>query len=173
MKLVKGLYEVEREATALGLDNEARRQLRLKKSAPILNEIRMWALKQLSLEPPGGEYRRACNYLIRHEAALRRFLEDGALPLDNNEAERSVRGIAQGRKSWLFAGSDAGAERYLPTTLRQVAVEFSGRGPPPPRARNPRVASPSPSSSSPPLRFAPFLRATMTRVAATKPALAG
>ena len=65
------------------------------------------------------------------------------------------------------------AVRYLPTTLRQVAVEFSGRGPPPPRARNPRVASPSPSSSSPPLRFAPFLRATMTRVAATKPALAG
>ena len=127
VKLVKVLYEVEREATALGLDNEARRQLRLKKSAPTLNEIRMWALKQLSLEPPGGEYRRAFNYLIRHEAALRRFLEDGALPLDNNEAERSVRGIAQGRKSWLFAGSDAGAERAatlytILTTCRLTGV---------------------------------------------------
>jgi transposase len=111
VKLVKGLYEIEREASALGLDNDERRKLRLRKSAPILDDIRAWAQKQLSLEPPGGEYRRACNYLIKHQAALHRFLEDGALPLDNNEAERSVRGVAQGRKSWLFAGSDAGAER--------------------------------------------------------------
>lgn len=111
VKLVKGLYQVEREASALGLDHDARKQLRLERSAPILDDIRTWAVERLSLEPPGSEFRRACNYLIKHEVALHRFLEDGALPLDNTEAERSLRGIAQGRKSWLFAGSDAGAER--------------------------------------------------------------
>lgn len=111
VKLVKGLYQVERDASALGLDHEGRKQLRLQRSVPILDDIRAWAVERLSLEPPGSEFRRACNYLLKHEAALHRFLEDGALPLDNTAAERSLRGIAQGRKSWLFAGSDAGAER--------------------------------------------------------------
>lgn len=129
VKLVKGLYEVEREATALALDNDARRKLRLEKSAPILDEIRAWAMKQLSLEPPGSEYRRACNYLLKHEAALHRFLEDGALPLDNNEAERSVRGVAQGRKSWLFAGSDAGAERAATLYTILTTCKLNGVNP--------------------------------------------
>ena len=40
-----------------------------------------------------------------------RFLEDGRICLTNNAAERALRGLALGRKSWLFAGSDRGAER--------------------------------------------------------------
>lgn len=129
VKLVKGLYEVEREATALGVDHDARRKLRLEKSAPILDEIRAWAQKQLSLEPPGSEYRRACNYLLKHEAALHRFLEDGALPLDNNEAERALRSVAQGRKSWLFAGSDAGAERAATLCTILTTCKLNGVNP--------------------------------------------
>ncbi|MBM4363465.1 MAG: transposase [Deltaproteobacteria bacterium] len=42
----------------------------------------------------------------RHEAALRRFLEDGRLPLTNNHSERELRSAAVGRKNWLFFGSD-------------------------------------------------------------------
>ena len=40
-----------------------------------------------------------------------RFLEDGRICLSNNAAERALRGLALGRKSWLFAGSERGAER--------------------------------------------------------------
>jgi transposase len=40
---------------------------------------------------------------------FRRFLDDGRICLSNNAAERGVRGIALGRKSWLFCGSDRGA----------------------------------------------------------------
>ncbi len=43
--------------------------------------------------------------------ALTRYLEDGHIEIDNNAAERSLRGVALGRKNYLFAGSDAGGER--------------------------------------------------------------
>ncbi len=50
-------------------------------------------------------------YALGRWSALSRYLDDGALEIDNNAAERSIRGIALGRKNWLFAGSDAGGER--------------------------------------------------------------
>ena len=43
--------------------------------------------------------------------AFTRFLEDGRICLTNNAAERALRGIALGRKAWLFAGSDRGGRR--------------------------------------------------------------
>lgn len=53
-----------------------------------------------------GPLRSALGYALRQEAALRRFLEDGRLPLTNNGSERELRRIAVGRKAWLFVGSD-------------------------------------------------------------------
>ena len=50
-------------------------------------------------------------YCVKNWRALTRFLHDGLLPLDNNGAERILRPVALGRKNYLFAGSDAGAER--------------------------------------------------------------
>jgi Transposase IS66 family len=43
--------------------------------------------------------------------AFTRVLEDGRICFSNNAAERALRGLALGRKSWLFAGSERGAER--------------------------------------------------------------
>jgi transposase len=57
---------------------------------------------------PLGE---ALRYLDRQWLALQRFLEDGDLIIDNNNAERQLRTVAVGRKNWLFAGSMAGAHR--------------------------------------------------------------
>jgi transposase len=45
-----------------------------------------------------------------NEVALKRFLIDGKIEIDNNAAERALRAIAVGRKNWLFAGSDEGGE---------------------------------------------------------------
>ena len=45
-------------------------------------------------------------YSVRHEQALRRFLEDGRLKMDNTAAEREIKPVATGRKNWLFFGSD-------------------------------------------------------------------
>ena len=50
-------------------------------------------------------------YMLKRWASFTRFLEDGRICLSNNAAERALRGIALGRKSWLFAGSDRGGQR--------------------------------------------------------------
>ena len=57
------------------------------------------------------------DYLLRHWSALCRYTEDGQLDIDNGEAERALRGIALGRRNWLFCGSDRGG--------RAAAVHFS------------------------------------------------
>jgi len=51
------------------------------------------------------------DYMLKRWTAFTRFLEDGRICLSNNAAERALRGIALGRKSWLFAGSDRGGQR--------------------------------------------------------------
>jgi transposase len=59
----------------------------------------------------GYGVREAIDYMLKRIDAFTRFLEDGRICLSNNAAERELRGIALGRKSWLFAGSDRGGER--------------------------------------------------------------
>ena len=51
------------------------------------------------------------DYMLKDCAAFAAFLRDGRICLTNNAAERALRGIALGRKSWLFLGSDRGGER--------------------------------------------------------------
>jgi transposase len=54
---------------------------------------------------------KAMNYMLKRWTAFTRFLDDGRICFTNNAAERALRGIALGRKAWLFAGSDRGGER--------------------------------------------------------------
>ena len=49
--------------------------------------------------------------MLKRWAGFVRFLDDGRICLTNNAAERALRGLALGRKAWLFAGSERGAER--------------------------------------------------------------
>ena len=59
----------------------------------------------------GAGARRARAQRLKRWPAFTRFLEDGHVCLSNNAAERALRGLALGRKAWLFAGSDRGGER--------------------------------------------------------------
>ena len=59
----------------------------------------------------GNDVAKAMDYMLKRWSAFTRFLDDGRICLSNNAAERGVRGIALGRKSWLFCGSDRGGER--------------------------------------------------------------
>lgn len=54
---------------------------------------------------------KAMDYMLKRWDAFTRFLDDGRIGLSNNAAERALRGIALGRKSWLFCGSDRGGHR--------------------------------------------------------------
>ena len=60
---------------------------------------------------PKSQVATAIGYALNQWEALNRFLEDGRLEIDNNGAERALRGIADGRSNWLFAGSAAGGRR--------------------------------------------------------------
>jgi transposase len=65
---------------------------------------------------------KALDYMLTRWPAFTRFLDDGRICLTNNAAERALRGLALGRKSWLFAGSARGAERAaIMYTLIQTA----------------------------------------------------
>jgi transposase len=59
----------------------------------------------------GNDIAKAMDYMLKRWPSFARFLDDGRICLTNNAAERALRGIALGRKSWLFAGSDRGGMR--------------------------------------------------------------
>ena len=82
----------------------ARRQL---VSRRLLDDFFVWAKDQYArVKDTRGLVASAFGYAVRQEAALRRFLDDGRLPMTNNHSERALRGIASGRRAWLFFGSD-------------------------------------------------------------------
>jgi transposase len=105
---IKKLYEIEHEADAAGLDFDARKALRQKKAVPVLIAIytKAWLLRGQSSD--AGIMAKAIGYARGQHRALRQFLEDGRIPIDNNACERSIRPIAIGRRNWLFAGSMRG-----------------------------------------------------------------
>jgi transposase len=68
-------------------------------------------------------------YALARWQALGRFIDDGAVEIDNNAAERSIRPIALGRKNWLFAGSDKGGERAAGVLSLVETAKLSGIDP--------------------------------------------
>jgi transposase len=108
---IRALYGVEREAKEAGLDAEGRRALREEKARPLLCELHDWLQAMAPRATPKSPLGKAIGYAQNRWAALLRYLEDGRLEIDNGEVERLIRLVALGRKNFLFAGSDAGAER--------------------------------------------------------------
>jgi transposase len=105
---VRLLYDVEREARDMKLDSEGRRALRQARSKPILDDIRAYLERELPHVLPKSPEGQAIAYTLSNWKALIRYCEDGDLEIDNNGAERSLRGIAVGRKNWMFFGSNNG-----------------------------------------------------------------
>ena len=109
MRRIDALFEIER--TINGESPERRRELRQEASAPLVAELESWMREQRAKLSRGSDLAKAMDYMLKRWTQFTRFLEDGRLCLSNNAAERALRGIALGRKSWLFAGSDRGGER--------------------------------------------------------------
>jgi transposase len=102
------LYEVEHEAHDQSLNSDERRALRQNKSKPILADIKAYLERERPKVLPKSPEGQAISYTLSNWAALERYSEDGDLEIDNNGAERSLRGVAVGRKNWMFFGSDNG-----------------------------------------------------------------
>jgi transposase len=103
---IRRLYRIE-EAAKL-LSPEARQSLRQEKAKPILGQFRPWLENTLAQVLPKSPMGEAISYSLSNWDALNRYLEDGELAIDNNRAERVLRGPVVGRNNWLFFGSDRG-----------------------------------------------------------------
>lgn len=78
---------------------------------PLVTELEQWLRSERATLSRHAPMAKVIDYMLKDWTAFARFLEDGRICLTNNAAERALRGIALGRKSWLFAGSDRGGQR--------------------------------------------------------------
>jgi transposase len=102
------LYDVER--TIKGKTKDQRRALRNTRSRPLTESLKTWLEARLKELPEKFELTSAINYGLSKWDAFTLFLDDPAVAIDNNIAERAMRPLCVGRKNWMFAGSDRGAE---------------------------------------------------------------
>ena len=109
VRRIDALFEIER--TINGQSTELRQAVRRALSAPLVAELQAYMLAQRAKLSRGHDLAKAMTYLLKRWGSFTRFLDDGRVCLSNNAAERALRGIALGRKSWLFCGSDRGGER--------------------------------------------------------------
>jgi transposase len=120
VKRIDAIFAFERQIN--GLPSPERLAVRRQRVAPLVGDLHQWMRAERARLSRHADVAKAIDYMLKRWDAFTRFLEDGRICLTNNAAERELRGIALGRKSWLFAGSDRGGERAaLMYTLIQTA----------------------------------------------------
>jgi len=120
VKRIDAIFDAEREIN--GRSAAERLAIRRSRVAPLVTDLKEWMQAERARLSRHSEVAKAMDYMLKRWDAFTRFLDDGRICLTNNAAERALRGIALGRKSWLFAGSDRGGERAaVMYTLIQTA----------------------------------------------------
>ena len=113
---IGAFYDIERDIA--GQPADVRLAARQKLSRPKVEAFFAWSEQQLLRIPGKGDLAKAFRYGLSRQTPFCLFLEDGRVAIDNNPAERALRPIGIGRKNWLFAGADTGAE----TLARAMAI---------------------------------------------------
>jgi transposase len=120
VKRIDAIFDIEREIN--GRSIAERIAVRRERIAPLVSDLESWMREQRTKLSRHSDVGKAMDYMLKRWDTFTRFLDDGRICLTNNAAERALRGIALGRKSWLFAGSDRGGERAaVMYTLIQTA----------------------------------------------------
>ena len=109
VRQIDAIFAVEREIN--GKPAPQRLAARQEKVAPLVGELESWMRPARAKLSRHADPAKAMDYMLKRWPSFTRFLTDGRICLTNNAAERELRGIAVGRKAWLFAGSDRGGER--------------------------------------------------------------
>ena len=109
VKRIDLLFDIERDIN--GLAAEQRLVVRTERSAPLVAELEAWMRGERARLSRHAPVAQAIDYMLKRWEGFARFLHDGRVCLTNNAAERALRGLALGRKAWLFAGSERGADR--------------------------------------------------------------
>ncbi len=106
---IDALFDIERSIK--DLPAEQRLAVRQQKSVPLVGELEAWMHDERRKLSRHSDVAGAIDYMLKRWPSFTRFLDDGRICLTNNAAERALRGLALGRKAWLFAGSDRGGQR--------------------------------------------------------------
>jgi len=109
VRRIDQLFAIEREINGMPADD--RLAARKRQSRPIVADLENWMRTERPRLSRHAETAKAIDYMLTRWPTFTRFLDDGRICLSNNAAERALRGIALGRRAWLFAGSDRGGER--------------------------------------------------------------
>jgi transposase len=109
VRRIDALFEIERVIN--GCSAAERLTVRQEQTAPFVADLESWLRDQRSRLSRSAAVAEPIDYLLKRWPSFTRFLDDGRICLSNNAAERALRGFALGRRSWLFAGSERGAER--------------------------------------------------------------
>jgi transposase len=124
---IAALYVIEDDIR--GAPPDRRRAERQARAGPLLQGLRTWLEATLPKLSRKSDLAIGMRYALSRWQALGRYLDDGRLEIDNNAAERALRGIALGRKNWLFAGSDKGGERAATIYSLIESAKLSGIDP--------------------------------------------
>ncbi len=109
VRRIDALFEIERSIN--GLPADRRLAVRRERAAPLVAALEAWMREERRKLSRHSDVAVAMDYMLKRWHAFTRFLDDGRICLTNNAAERALRGLALGRKAWLFAGSDRGGQR--------------------------------------------------------------
>jgi transposase len=127
VRRIDALFEIERSIN--GKSAEERLTVRQISSLPLVGDLHVYMRAQVVRLARGHDLAKAINYILKRWASFTLFLEDGRVCLSNNAAERGLRGIALGRKAWLFCGSDRGGQRTAAMYSLIVTAKMNGVDP--------------------------------------------
>jgi transposase len=124
---IDALFEIERSINGKRADE--RLAVRQTLSRPLVDDLHVYLRAQVARLARGHDLAKAINYILKRWTSFTLFLQDGRVCLSNNAAERGLRGIALGRKSWLFCGSDRGGQRAAAMYSLVVTAKMNGIDP--------------------------------------------
>ena len=124
---IGALYRIEADARALGCGQRLR--MRQERSGPLWQELHAWLRLERTRVPDGSAIAKAIDYSLNHWQGLSRFLQDGAVPIDNNHIENQMRPWSIGRKNWLFVGSQLAGERAAVVMSLLQSAKLGGHDP--------------------------------------------
>jgi len=124
---IGGLYEIERLAREM--TDEERWRVRQEKAGPLIDALHTWMMAQRDLVPEGSAIAKALDYSLKRWMALTRYLEDGAVPIDNIAVENQIRPWALGRSNWLFARSLRSGKRAAAIMSLIQSARMNGHDP--------------------------------------------
>jgi hypothetical protein len=127
VRRIDALFDIERPIN--GKSAEERGAVRQERSKPLVEELEVYMREQRARLSRGHDLAKAIDYILKRWAAFTLFLDDGRVCLSNNAAERALRGIALGRRSWMFCGSDRGGRRAAAMYSLIVTAKMNGVDP--------------------------------------------